>query len=279
MGASLTIGQLAEGAGTQPGTLRMWEVRYGFPRAQRRASGHRRYSETELERVRDVLTLRATGLSLPAAIERVLSEPWAPASIFAGLRRRLPELKAYPLPKRLLLPMSHALEDEASANAEGGLLAGSFQRERFYRQSQPRWRVLAAPTELSFVLADFERVRTPSGEPAELPLDRAHPLAREWSVVWDATGFAACLAARERSRPELPDAERVFDVIWSVERDVVRQAAQVALELAREVAPELPVPARFEGPAEPDPDAAARATALTNRMLAYVAASIGRDGA
>jgi DICT domain-containing protein len=274
--AGLTIGQLAEDAGTQPGTLRMWEARYGFPRARRLASGHRRYSADELQRVRDVLTLRETGLSLRAAIDRVLSEPEeAPASIFAALRRRLPELTAHPLPKRLLLPLSHAIEDEASAAGEGGLLAGSFQRERFYRQSEARWRLLAAPAELSFVLADFDELRTPSGAPAELPAERTHPLAREWSLLWDAPGFAACLAARERSHPGLPDAERVFDTIWSVERDVVRQAAQVALVLARAAAPglELTPPARIDDPAGPDADVAQRATALTNRMLAYVAAT------
>lgn len=276
MDASLTIGQLAERAGTQPGTLRMWETRYDFPRAQRRASGHRRYSEADLERVRDVLALRETGLSLPAAIERVLTEPEAPGSIFAGLRRRLPELDAQPLPKRLLLPMSNAIEDEASACGARGLLAGSFQREHFYRQSERRWRLLAAPTELSFVLADFERLRTAGSGPTEVPMTRRHPLAREWSVVWDAPDFAACLAARERSRPEVPDSERVFDTIWSVERDVVRQAAQTALELAREAAPQLALnpPARLSEPAEPDPDEARRATAVTNRMLAYVAATL-----
>ena len=184
MDAALTIGQLAERAGTQPGTLRMWESRYGFPRGQRLASGHRRYSDADLEHVRDVLTLRQTGLSLPAAIERVLAEPDAPGSIFAGLRRRLPELDAHPLPKRLLLPMSNAIEDEASARGAGGLLVGSFQRERFYRQSERRWRLLAAPTELSFVLADFDRPHTAAGAPTEVPMDRRHPLAREWSLVW-----------------------------------------------------------------------------------------------
>lgn len=275
MDAALTIGQLAERAGTQPGTLRMWESRYGFPRGQRLASGHRRYSDADLEHVRDVLTLRQTGLSLPAAIERVLAEPDAPGSIFAGLRRRLPELDAQPLPKRLLLPMSNAIEDEASARGAGGLLVGSFQRERFYRQSERRWRLLAAPTELSFVLADFDRPHTAAGAPTEVPMDRRHPLAREWSLVWDAPEFAACLAARERSRPEVADSERVFDAVWSVERVIVRQAAQAALELAREALPELEldVPARLGEPAEPDADEARRATAVTNRMLAYIAAT------
>jgi MerR family transcriptional regulator, light-induced transcriptional regulator len=271
--ATLTIGQLAERAGTQPGTLRMWETRYGFPRARRLASGHRRYPESELVHVREVLALRETGLSLPAAIERVLAEPDPGGSIFAGLRRRLPELDAHPVPKSLLEAMSHAIEDEASARGAGGLLAGSFQRERFYRSAEQRWRTFAGPTALCFVLADFDEPRTSPDGPLELPLDGGHPLAREWSVVWDAPEFAACLAARERTRPDLADRERIFDTLWSVERSVVREAAQAAVELASQAAPdlELAVPARVSDPAEPDLDGARRATAVTNRMLGYVA--------
>jgi len=60
--AGLTIGQLAERTGAAAGTLRMWESRYGFPRARRLASGHRRYSEEDVERVRDVA---ATGENMP----------------------------------------------------------------------------------------------------------------------------------------------------------------------------------------------------------------------
>ena len=69
----LTIGQLAERTGAAAGTLRMWESRYGFPRARRLASGHRRYSEEDVEHVRDVLRRRESGLSLPAAIEQALA--------------------------------------------------------------------------------------------------------------------------------------------------------------------------------------------------------------
>jgi MerR family transcriptional regulator, light-induced transcriptional regulator len=269
----LTIGQLAERTGTRPGTLRMWESRYGFPQAQRLTSGHRRYAESDVERVRDVLALRATGLSLPAAIEQSRSERPAPSSIFASLLRHAPELTSHALSKRLLVPMSHAIEDEAAASGARGMLAGSFQRERFYRQAQARWRTLAAPAELSVALADFERAQAPLDGPAEVPVDRRHPLSREWALVWDSPGFAACLAARERSHPDAPDAERLFDSVWSVERPVVRHAAHAVVELANEAAPELAlaVPERLAGATEPDPHAARRATALTNRMLAYVA--------
>ncbi len=48
MPETLTIGALAERTGMQPATLRMWEQRHGFPRAQRLPSGHRRYPVAEV---------------------------------------------------------------------------------------------------------------------------------------------------------------------------------------------------------------------------------------
>ena len=47
----------------------MWERRYGFPAPERLASGHRRYSERDIELVRR-WPRRAAGLSLQVAIER-----------------------------------------------------------------------------------------------------------------------------------------------------------------------------------------------------------------
>ena len=279
MGASLTIGQLAEGAATQPGTLRMWEARYGFPRAERLASGHRRYSEDELERVRDVLALRATGLSLRAAIDRVLNEPAAPVSIFAGLRQRLPELTAHPLPKRVLLAMSHALEDEASAHGEGGLLAGSFQRERFYRQSQPRWRLLAAPTELSFVLADFERGRTPRpASPSSCPWigPTRSPASGRWSGTPRASRPVSPLAsARAPSCPTLSASSTRSGRSSATSSGRPRRSRSSWRGRPR---PSCRCRPGSRVPPDRIPTRRARATALTNRMLAYVAASIGRDG-
>ena len=61
------------------------------------------------------------------------------------------------LRKRVLLALSRAIEDESCAQAERPLLFGSFQRERFYRQSQRRWRDFARTAELAVVFADFER--------------------------------------------------------------------------------------------------------------------------
>ncbi len=271
----LTIGELAARTGVQPGTLRMWESRHGFPRAERRESGHRRYPEAEVERVLDVVRQREAGLSLAAAIERAASTDVSPtaASIFAGLRERRPDLAPYPVPKRLLVPISHAIEDECSARGGGAVLIGSFQRERFFRQAERRWRSFARTAEVCIAMGDFREVRARATRPIEIPIDRSHPLSREWAIVCDGPGVSTCLAGWER--PGGDGAERVFEMLWSVEPDVVRDAARIGIELAATQWPELRerVPAWLGEPAEADDGAVARATALTNRMVAYMSAA------
>ena len=197
----LTIGQLADLTGVQPGTLRIWEQRHDFPHAERLPSGHRRYPVSQVERVLEVVRARESGLSLAAAVERANRDSPLVAdspSIFAGLRKRRPDLAPYPVPKRMLVPISHAMEDECSARGGGAILIGSFQRERFYRQAEPRWRAFARTAELTVALGDFEKPRAPKGAPIEIPIDRSHPLSREWAIVCDGPGVSACLAGWER---------------------------------------------------------------------------------
>ena len=70
--------------------------------------------------------------------------------------------------------------------------------------------------------------------------------------------------------------KRVFEMLWSVEPEVVRDAVRIGIDLAAarmagagERVPALAVAAR----PSPDDGAVARATSVTNRMLAYVAAA------
>ena len=272
----LTIGQLAERTGVQTGTLRIWEQRHDFPRAKRLPSGHRRYPESEVERVLDVVRDRERGLSLGAAIRHTLQDEGGSSapSIFAGLRASRPDLAPYPVPKRLLVPISHALEDECSARGGGAVLVGSFQRERFFRQAEPRWRSFARTAELSVVLGDFPEPRSPRNGPVEIPIDRSHPLSREWAIVCDGPGVSACLAGWQRPGTS-GDGQRVFEMLWSVEPDVVRDAARIGLELASAQWPGLRerIPNWLEQTPEADSSTIERATALTNRMLAYVSAA------
>lgn len=59
--ARLSIGDLAEATGIPPDTIRVWERRYGRPRAVRLDSGHRRYTEGHLRWLRRVAEAIAAG--------------------------------------------------------------------------------------------------------------------------------------------------------------------------------------------------------------------------
>ena len=272
---SLRIRDVVERTGIAEGTLRMWETRYGFPEPDRLESGHRRYRERDVELLRGVALDRDAGLSLGAAIDRARHLPERPRrSVFAGLRERRPELQVHLLAKSTLIGMTHAIEDESAVGAESLLLFGSFQRERFYRSAEARWRELSRTTQVAVVFADFEEERRPAGGPVELPIDRSDPLAREWAIVFDGTGHSACLAAWERPGQEaVPDRDRVFETIWTIERAGAREAARVCCDLTAEGAPDIAEAIgprlREEGDAT-DPDDLRRAVSLANRMIAYV---------
>jgi DICT domain-containing protein len=271
----LTIGQFVERTGVAEGTLRMWERRHGFPAPQRLPSGHRRYSEGEVELVARVARERSAGLSLAAAIARVLTRAGAPTpSVYAALRRQRPDLQPSTLGKTTLLALTHAIEDESLSRAERPLLFASFQTQRFYRQEQARWRELCRGAELTLAFADFDRLRTPRDGPAEIPVDRSHPLAREWTVVCCAADHAACLTAWEpptlnaSARPD-----RVFESIWSVEPDVVWEAARICAGIAGAQKPALvePVRQRLQSPpGAPTPRQLRLATSITSRTLSYL---------
>ncbi len=230
----LTTAQLAERTGLSAGTLRMWENRHGFPDPSRLPGGHRRYAEADVEHVREVLRLRDQGLSLPAAIERVRTRrPAVAVSVFAGLRRRRPEVAPTVLPKPAVLALSRAIEDEYCARAADGVLIGSFQRERFYRQAQRRWRELARTADLAVALADFATPRRSRGR-ARGGAGRPPPCPRA-GVGGDSSAPRASRRAwprgSSRPRPRCPTPQRRFEVLWSFEPSVVADAVAVAAEL------------------------------------------------
>jgi DNA-binding transcriptional MerR regulator len=285
----LPIGELARHTGVPAATLRSWELRYGFPRPRRLAGGHRRYGEQDIARVADVLRLRAAGTSLPAAVTQAtaLGRQTEP-SVFAGLRRRHPDLAPQVMRKVTLLALTRAIEDECCARAGRAALFVSFQEERFYRRSQPRWEELARTSPLVVVFAAFIQAasdrppRSPGQAPGpvlvSVPADA--PLRREWVLVCDSTDSPGCLAAWEfPGQQDVADGERQFEVLWSADPQVVRDAATICAGLAQSWSPgagDL-----LAGlPADPPPPASAdlrRATSLLSRMTGYLEAAGSRQ--
>lgn len=277
----LSIGDVVRATGLTEATLRAWERRYGFPQPQREPSGHRRYAPAEVERILAVVAERERGIALPVAIERARTTPSRVPSLFAQLRERRPDLQPMTVRKRHLTPLAHAIEEESAARAERALLIGAFQRERFYRQSEERWRELSQGAECAFVFADFESRRQPQKTPAELPIAHDHPVFREWALICEAPEHGACMVAWEPpGRSSTGDAEREFELLLSIEPVVVREAAEAATALAAPLAPEVAEKARayLEQLAPPRAEAQLRlSSAITARLLSSLRESLNQS--
>jgi len=275
----LSIGELARRTEVPAATLRSWEDRYGFPRPHRLAGGHRRYDHGDIGLIEAVVRLRAAGMSLHAAIGQATAAAGQPEpSVFAGLRRRHAGLVPQVLRKATLQALTRAIEDECCARAERPVLFAAFQQQRFFLQSQRRWNELARTARVVVVFADFGEpaagnrpLRGPA--PVKVPLPADAPARREWTLVCDSPDYPACVAGWEfPGQPQAADASRRFEVIWSVDPQVVRDAAAICAQLARSARPGLG-PLLDALPSEPPAPASAdlrRATGLLTRMTSYL---------
>jgi DNA-binding transcriptional MerR regulator len=275
--ASLSIGDLAERTGLSPATIRMWEQRHGFPVPRRLESGHRRYREEDVEAILSVVRHKDAGVRLELAIAQAMAdaEPAAP-SIYAFLRRRHPELGVHRLKKSTLMALSWAIEDEFCAKADRATVYGSFQKERYFRSSEARWSELARVSAGTTVFADFPAADL-EASPMQVALPQDAPMLREWAVVCDSRELPVVLAAWELpGQEDVPEPERLFESMWTVDGVAVHDAARVCAAVAmqygadatgRAVAATVGAGAVLARPHTPD---LASVTGLFNRVVAYV---------
>jgi DICT domain-containing protein len=278
--AVLSIGEVSRRTGIPVAGLRNWEQRYGLPCPHRSPSGQRLYREADCDLLAEVLRRRAGGLSLPAAIAQATAGAGSgrEQSIFAGIRRHYPALPVHVLGKPLLLAVTRAIEDECAARAQQPVLIGSFQRERFYQASAARWSELARGAELTVVFADFARSRERPGPVAEVAVSANSPLRREWTLICDAPDTPACVTAWERpGQDQCRDRDRTFEMLWSVDPQVVRAAARIGTGLAAAALPQLSRRLTSRLSEEPGHSSAdlRRAGGLIERTLDYVAGTSG----
>jgi MerR family transcriptional regulator, light-induced transcriptional regulator len=274
---NLAIRDVADRTGLAAGTIRMWEQRYGFPVPERTPSGYRRYRPDDVETIRRVQAYRRTGLSVTAAIERAREAGGASdlPSLYAAIAASAHGATPQVLRKPTLEALSRAIEHETLAHAAAPVLVGAFQRERFYRPIEARWRRMAAHADAAVVFADFAQSRRPPGAPVELPIDPGAALGNEWALIVDAPGFAACLAGWEQPEAAADgagDRSRRFETIWTLDPESTRRAARAATRLAASIEPasgaELDAvladrPLALEHPVP-------ALTALVNRVVAYL---------
>ncbi len=272
------ISDVAEQTGLAPGTIRVWEQRYGFPEPERTPSGYRVYQQQDVEILRRVVSYRDRGLSVPAALERARAAGGSTdrPSLYGAVVAAGEPVQPRRLRKSTLFAISRAIEDETLARAAGPIVIGAFQDERNYRAVEHRYRRLAKVADACVAFGNFSGVSGGDGEPVLLPVGPDEALGAEWAVIVDAPGYAACLLAwetpesqRDRDREER---ERCFEAAWTLEPSTVRKAALVGSSLARRSAPE--VGAHLEELLQDRPLAveapAPGLTALANRIVGYL---------
>lgn len=277
----LSIGDLAERTGVATATLRVWEERHGFPRPRRLPSGHRRYTEADVERVLQVLRRRDAGVRLDVAIAEAVAPPTVlPPSVFAHLRRTNPQLPVHRLTKSTLIAMSWAIEDEFCAQAPSAHLYGAFQQQRYYEHARARWQDLARTAASAVVFADFPDDDL-HATPHEVSLHPGSPMRREWAVVCDADSMPALLTAFEvPGQSSVPEGQRDFEAVWSLDPADVSEAVRVCRAVARHALTDgglVPDDDALEElvaatPATPEaaPASPGAVAALHARMIAYV---------
>lgn len=163
-------------------------------------------------------------------------------SLLRDLLQDLPHLRSQTYFKSSLIALSHAIEDIILAGSDSPLIVANFQQERFYRQEIRRYRQIAQHTDQVYVLAAPERESgfAVDSEPYEtIPLEASDGLAQEWHLVIVGQHYSACLVCREKPTTVLMDRARLFEGIWTFDRQISRMAARLLLGRIAAYRPEL----------------------------------------
>ncbi|HEY0937651.1 MAG TPA: DICT sensory domain-containing protein, partial [Trebonia sp.] len=158
------------------------------------------------------------------------------------------------------------------ARSARAFLFACFQQQHFFRQAEDRWNELARTAEAVVVFADFAASAGAAAGLRQVPVPAEAPLRREWVLVCEARGYPVCLAGWEfPGQRQTRDADRRFEVLWTLDPRAVRDAAVTCARLAESFSPGLSLLDRL--PAEPAPPVSAdlqRATGLLTRMAVYL---------
>lgn len=243
-----SVGELATRTGLTPGVLRTWDNRHGFPEGRRKESGHRRFTERDVEDVRQVLEARSSGVPLRVAIEAVRAQrdQSESPSLYGHLTGRFAQLQPRRLSRAVLVALSHAIEDECLGRGGAAVALGAFQTGDRFGESAQRWNELARSAQWAAVVGDFAGTdggadAGPAGRsPAQVQLAANAPMLREWSVVCLSADFSVALAAWE-----LPGrGAREYEAIISTDREVVVAAARTIAGVAESSGAAVPEAAR-----------------------------------
>jgi len=169
-------------------------------------------------------------------------------SVLTQLLEAFPNWRPQMYFKSSLTALSHAMEDLVLAGEEHPLVIATFQKERFYRQETQRYKRIAQKSQQVYVLASPEtEFSNFSGAYEMVAFEPTDALTQEWHLVVIGQTFTSCLSCRERTNQDsqsktalgTSDNNRRFEGIWTCERKLSQQVAQILFQRILFYRPEL----------------------------------------
>jgi len=183
-----------------------------------------------------------------------------------------PYVSSHRFRKSTLLALSWAIEDQFCSRAESPVLFAGFQHERYWRPARRRWEQLAHIARSAMVFADFDTAN-PGDSPVRVPLPVGAALRQEWIVICDSFELPAVLAAWEIPGQDMvPEPDRIFETIWTIDPEAVRAASRICAQLALDAGIDEARPLLYQLAENPTPGALspAEASELFSRIMAYL---------
>jgi MerR family transcriptional regulator, light-induced transcriptional regulator len=193
------------------------------------------------------------------------------SSIYAPLSRH-EHLSVHRLRKSTLISLSWAMEDQFCARADRPVLFAAFQQQHYFEQSRRRWEKLGRLASQAFVLADFDQTHR-ADDLNYVAVPPGSPLSDEWVIVCDSAELPVVLAAVEVPGQEsVPELDRLFDAVWTMDPETVRDASRICAEISLAYGAEDARPLLYHLADRPRPGVItpADASELFLRIMAYL---------
>ncbi len=141
--------------------------------------------------------------------------------------------------RRMMITLSHAIEEQAAASGPGTVLIATFQRFSLLSREAGRYAQLAPrlARALAFGVPDAPLDPIPGVE--ALPLDPGWPLVQEWCVI--ASGPTCCVAllSRDSDGFQLERRSRQFAGRWTTDPTEVDQLVERVYRAFRQTPPSI----------------------------------------
>ncbi len=167
-----------------------------------------------------------------------------PSCVLDELLATMPQIRCQMYFKSSLTALSHAMEDQVLAGDDQPIVIASFQRERYYRQEANRYVRISERTDQVYVLAAPEADFTNQSEHYEtIAFAPGDGLCEEWHLVVLGKNYASCLVCKEKTGLPTPalhvDQSRRFEGIWTFDRQIVFQMAELMMQRIIQYRPDL----------------------------------------